>query len=278
MRLAWAVVTPLRQGSLTRCSWAKPRTSATPRLTRKRLTAAACRSPTLPDFPIRGYEYYDLRHDVVNTTFRNYEDNATRKTGALSYLMFTSFAVTTNNTVERVKFVNAKPVYFPPMAGNAKWASDNGSSVAWKTAVIRDKDGSLGGGPNSYVLINDGVIDSIAVDAQACEIKPAWNAAMCKGDVGRLSVGGPGGGGRGGAPGGGAAGARPVADLARLVAPGAGGRSLADLAHQRAAAGPGCWLQVVAVLVHLVVGPAVAAVELLLSRQSSSAAMARTTT
>jgi cell migration-inducing and hyaluronan-binding protein len=158
--------------------------------------------PTLPDFPIRGYEYYDLRHDVVNTTFRNYEDNATRKTGALSYLMFTSFAVTTNNSVERVKFVNAKPVYFPPMGGNAKWASDNGSSVAWKTAVNRDKDGSLGGGPNSYVVIDDGVIDSISVDTQDCERKPAWNASICKSDVGRLSVGGPGGGGRGG-PGGG---------------------------------------------------------------------------
>src|SRR5688500_8367009 len=119
--------------------------------------------------------------------------------------MFTSFAVTANNTVERVKFVNAKPVYFPPMANNAKWASDNGSSVAWKTAVIRDKDGSLGGGANSYVLINDGVIDSIAADAQACEHKPTWNAVICKGDVGRLTVGGPGGGGRvGGARGGGA--------------------------------------------------------------------------
>jgi cell migration-inducing and hyaluronan-binding protein len=181
--------------------------------------------PELPDFPIRGYEYYDLRHDVVNTTFRNYEDNATRKTGALSYLMFTSFAVTSNNTVERVKFINAKPVYFPPMANNAKWASDNGSSVAWKTAVIRDKDGSLGGGPNSYVLINDGVIDSIAIDAQACENKPAWNAVMCKGDVGRLSVGGPGGGGRlGGARGGGA-------PRAGGAGPGAAGRG--------AAAGPG---------------------------------------
>src|SRR5512134_1955992 len=150
--------------------------------------------PMLPDFPIRGYEYYDLRHDVVNTTFRNYEDNATRKTGALSYLLYTSFGVSSNNAVERVKFVNAKPVYFPPMANNAKWASDNGSSVAWKTAVIRDKDGSLGGGANSYVLINDGVIDSIAIDAQACENKPAWNAVICKGDVGRLSIGGPGGG------------------------------------------------------------------------------------
>jgi cell migration-inducing and hyaluronan-binding protein len=46
--------------------------------------------PTMPDFPIRGYEYYDYRHDVENVTFRNYEDNATRKTGALSYLMYTS--------------------------------------------------------------------------------------------------------------------------------------------------------------------------------------------
>src|SRR6188768_740261 len=50
----------------------------------------------LPDFPIRGYEYYDYRHDVVNTTFRNYEDNATRKTGAISNLMFSSFGVSTN--------------------------------------------------------------------------------------------------------------------------------------------------------------------------------------
>ena len=187
--------------------------------------------PELPDFPIRGYEYYDLRHDVVNTTFRNYEDNPTRKTGALSYLMFTSFAVTTNNTVERVKFVNANPVWFPPMANNAKWASDNGSSVAWKTAVIRDKDGSLGGGPNSYVVINDGVIDSIAVDAQACERKPAWNAVLCKGDVGRLSIGGPGGGGRfGGARGGGA-------PRAGGAGPGAAGRGA--VGAPGAAAGPG---------------------------------------
>jgi hypothetical protein len=77
-----------------------------------------------------------------------------------------------------------------------KWGSDNGGSTAYKTAVIRDKDGSFGGGPDSYVLINDGVNDSIAADAGACEIKPTWNAAVCKGDVGRLNVGG-GGGGRG---------------------------------------------------------------------------------
>src|ERR1700692_2492607 len=86
-----------------------------------------------------------------------------------------------------------------------KWGNDNGGSTAYKTAVIRDKDGSFGGGPNSYVLINDGVNGSIAADADACEIKPTWNAAVCKGDVGRLNVGAPGGGGRG-FGGGGAAG------------------------------------------------------------------------
>ncbi len=146
--------------------------------------------PEMPDYPIRGYEYYDYRHDVVNDTFVNFEDNATRKTGAISYLMYTSFGVSSNNSVEHVKFVNAKPVYFPPM--ERKWGSDNFGSTAYKTAVIRDKDGSFGGGPDSYVLINDGVNDSIAADAGACEIKPTWNAAVCKGDVGRLNVGGPG--------------------------------------------------------------------------------------
>src|SRR5687767_1019792 len=193
--------------------------------------------PEMPDFPIRGYEYYDARHDVVNTTFRNFEDNATRKTGALSYLMFTSFAVSSNNAVEKVKFENAKPVYFPAMENNRKWASDNGSSVAWKTAVIRDKDGSLGGGPNSYVLIHDGVNDSIATDTQACEIKPTWNAAICKGDVGRLNVAGPGGGGRGG--GGRAAGPGAGAGRGAPGAPGAAPAGAVAGLAQGAPAGPG---------------------------------------
>jgi len=110
--------------------------------------------PEMPGLPrSAAYEYYDYRHDVENVTFRNYEDNATRKTGAISNLMFSSFGVSTNNAFERLKFVNAKPVYFPPM--ERKWASDNGGSTSYRTAAFRDRDGSLGGGPNSYVLIND---------------------------------------------------------------------------------------------------------------------------
>jgi cell migration-inducing and hyaluronan-binding protein len=161
--------------------------------------------PSMPDFPIRGYEYYDYRHDVENTTFVNYEDNATRKTGALSYLMYTSAGVSTENAIEGAKFVNAKPVYFPQMV--YEWGNDHLGSVAWKTAVFHDKDGSVGGVPDSYILINDGENDSIAADEQACQIRPAWNAAVCTGDVGRLNIGSAGGagGGRGGFGGGAAA-------------------------------------------------------------------------
>jgi len=51
----------------------------------------------------------------VNTTFVNFQDNAQRKSGAISVLFYASFGVSSNNAVDHVKFVNAKPVYFPPM-------------------------------------------------------------------------------------------------------------------------------------------------------------------
>src|SRR5690606_38997890 len=215
-----------------------------PRTPEEKAYGRSLPKPELPDFPIRGYEFYDLRHDVVNTKFVNYQDNAQRKTGAISYLLFTSFAVTSNNSVERVSFENAKPVYFPPMAGNARWANDNGSSVAYKTAVIRDKDGSLGGGANSYVVINvDGVSDTIASDTRACEAKHDWNAVICKDDIGRFSVGGGGfggfGGPRGGAPGGAPRGGAPGAGPGMGAVPGPGAGPGAAPRGAPGAAGPG---------------------------------------
>jgi cell migration-inducing and hyaluronan-binding protein len=200
--------------------------------------------PMMPDFPIRGYEYYDYRQDVVNVTFRNYQDNATRKTGAISYLMYTSAGVSTENAIEGAKFVNAKPVYFPPM--ERKWANDNLNGVAWKAAAIHDKDGSVSGIRDSYILLNDGPNDSIATDTTACVIKPAWNAAVCKGDIGRLSFNPPGGFGaaRGAGPGGaggagpGGAGPGAAAGLYGTAAP-AGGAGPGAAGGPGAAAGPG---------------------------------------
>ncbi len=148
--------------------------------------------PEVADFPIRGYEFYDYRHELDNDTFVNFQDNATRKTGAISYLLYTSFGMSSNNTVQRAKFINAKPVYFPPM--EHKWSNDYYGNGSYKTAVFHDVDGSVSGVPDSYILIND-ENDGIAIDG-SCEIRPTWNAAVCKGDVGRLGVGDPDGGAR----------------------------------------------------------------------------------
>src|SRR5580692_6084074 len=137
----------------------------------------------IPDFPIRGYEYYDYRVDVANTTFVNFKDNKQRGSGALSWLLFTSSGVTTENTVKNAKYINAKPVYFPKI--NPRFDNDNRGGSAYRTLAIHDLDGSTTGIPNSYVLLNDGENDSVATD-KTCVIHPTWNAAVCKGDIGRL--------------------------------------------------------------------------------------------
>jgi cell migration-inducing and hyaluronan-binding protein len=138
----------------------------------------------IADFPIRGYEYYDLRHDVVNTTFVNFQPNAARDAEAISYLMYTSFGMSTENAIEGAKFVNSKRVGFPPVV--RRWSSDFGRQNAWRGATIHDKDGSVGGVPDSYIVIDNGIAD----DDQACQIKPDWGAAVCKGDFGHFAVGG----------------------------------------------------------------------------------------
>ncbi|MFC3100439.1 G8 domain-containing protein [Altererythrobacter lauratis] len=136
------------------------------------------------DFPIRGYEYYDMRHDVENTTFINFQPNAQRDAGAVSYLMYTSFGMSTENAIEGATFVNSKRVSFPPVV--RRWASDFGRQNAWRGAAFLDRDGSVGGVPGAYIVIDNG----IASDEEACDIRPDWGAAVCRGDFGRFGVGG----------------------------------------------------------------------------------------
>ncbi len=140
--------------------------------------------PQVADYPIRGYEYYDQTHSLQNNTFVNFTDNDTRKTGAISYLLFTSFGMSVDNSVESLEFINAKPVFFPER--RQEWASDFGTSAAFLTAAIHDIDGTTSGVPDSYIVYDNG----IANDDEACELKPDWGAAVCTGDYGRLSLGG----------------------------------------------------------------------------------------
>jgi hypothetical protein len=144
--------------------------------------------PKVPDFPIRAYEFYDYHHQLDNNTFVNYEDNATRKTGALSQLLFSSFAMSTDNSVARSKFVNAKPVYFPPMEGNNRWSNDDYGNISYGNSVFHDKDGTITGVPDSFIMNTKSGIDLI----EGCEVRPTWNAAVCTGDIGRMNLGGGG--------------------------------------------------------------------------------------
>ncbi|HET9193162.1 MAG TPA: G8 domain-containing protein [Vicinamibacterales bacterium] len=139
----------------------------------------------IPDFPIRGYEYYDYRDDVVNTTFVNFQDNDRRKTGALSWLLFASSGVSTGSTISGAKFVNAKPVYFPKI--DSRFDNDNRGGVGYRTLSIHDLDGSVTGVPDSHIMLHDGENDSVVTD-DSCVIHPTWNASVCTGDVGRLNL------------------------------------------------------------------------------------------
>jgi cell migration-inducing and hyaluronan-binding protein len=178
---------------------------------------------TLPradaDYPIHGYEYYDFLHHVVNTKFVNYQDNATRKSGALSYLLYTSFPISTNNDVEKLTFENAKPVYFPPEERRWSFSGEFGRFTGWNGAVFHDIDGSVGGVRDSYIVIDNGIAD----DDKACELKPSWNAAVCRGDYGRVNFGAAGGAGGGRGARGGAAGPGAAAGRGGPGAPGGAG-------------------------------------------------------
>jgi cell migration-inducing and hyaluronan-binding protein len=199
-----------------------------PRTPEEKAAGRSLPFPQVADFPIRGYEFYDFHHELDNNTFVNYQDNATRKTGAISYLLFTSFGMSSNNTVQRSKFINAKPVYFPPI--DNRWSNDDYGNTVYKTSVFNDKDGTITGVANSYIVN----ITGIDVD-EACEVKPTWNAVVCTGDVGRMNVGGGGGAvGFGGFGGGGRGAGGPGAGPARGGAPGPGGG-----APRAGGAGPG---------------------------------------
>src|ERR1700680_4981836 len=131
-----------------------------------------------------------------------------------------------------------------------KWSNDDYGSGSYRSWVFHDKDGSVGGVPNSFIVINGGIASD-----EACEMKPTWNAYVCKGDVGRMNIGAGGGAGRGrgGAPGlapgggrrgapGGAAGGRggPGGPGAQAAAPGAAaGRGGAGAAPGGAGGGGG---------------------------------------
>jgi cell migration-inducing and hyaluronan-binding protein len=136
------------------------------------------------DFPIRGYEYYDYRHDVVNTTFVNYQPNATRDAGAISYLLFTSFGMSTENAVEGLKFVNAKPVDFPQSRPAGRPTSAAGQPIGARRSMTSTARSAEFPAPTSSSTT------ASPPTRTTCEVRASWGAAVCRGDMGRFNIAG----------------------------------------------------------------------------------------
>jgi cell migration-inducing and hyaluronan-binding protein len=151
------------------------------------------------DYPVRGYEYYDFIHSIVNTKFVNYQDNATRKSGAISYLLYTSFGISSNNSIEKVTFENAKPVYFPPIGAQMVLSPVN--SEVLQAGMARCSRMSTDRSALAPMPMLSSTLGSRPRSTDKdCKIEPTWGAALCKGDLGRVTINaGAAGGGRGGA-------------------------------------------------------------------------------
>jgi hypothetical protein len=128
-----------------------------------------------PDTPIVGFEYYDGRVGVRNTTFVNFQPNSVRASGALSYLAPDAFSIHPRNFAEGVTFQNSNDVYLatpqPRMDGDA-------------SKVFVDKDGSVTGTAGATV-----VADNPFLLQPDCVFRSEWNAHMCNADYVTLLVG-----------------------------------------------------------------------------------------
>ena len=137
--------------------------------------------PGSPTFPVRGFEFYDGLVGVVGTTFRNFVPNGTRGASALSGVRFSPFFVNPYNYVERLRFENARPVFFdsPPLFGTGVRSADG-----YRSLCFRDLDGSVAESPNATVSIAN---PFLAVPG-GTRVRPEWNAYVTSARYARIFV------------------------------------------------------------------------------------------
>jgi cell surface hyaluronidase len=129
-------------------------------------------------FPIRGFEFYDGTVHVKRTAFYNFQPSALRQASALSYLRFTAFDLSSQNTAEAVTFTNALPTYLEnapePDATNASNDKDDNAD-GYRSSVFLDGDGSLAGIPGRSVVVNNPFL----IDEAVCKRMNGWNSSVC---------------------------------------------------------------------------------------------------
>ena len=118
--------------------------------------------------PIHGFEFYDGRVGVMNTTFYDFKSDSMREAGALGYLEPDAFSIDPENFADNVSFERATPVHFSDPD------DDHDGDLS---KVFLDKDGSVTGKPGHSV-----VVDNPFLLDDSCRFQAAWNAHVCNND------------------------------------------------------------------------------------------------
>jgi len=127
--------------------------------------------PFEPDFPIRGFEFYDGRVGVERTHFSGFRSNALRAAGALGTLQYSPFFTDPTNYASELTFTDADRVYFGRHAG----ATDRLGADGYRGTGFRDVDGSVSGVADAAVVLDT----PLFADAD-CRRETTWNARVCR--------------------------------------------------------------------------------------------------
>lgn len=135
--------------------------------------------PWDPTFPVRGFQFYDGRVGVENTTFANFQpytgpDGSIREQSALGYVLDNDFPIHPRNFARAIRFEHAKPVYLEsPEVGHDGDVS----------SVFLDADGSVTGSAGRSVMASNPFLLGAG-----CQARTEWNAQVCIGDYATLIV------------------------------------------------------------------------------------------
>ena len=143
--------------------------------------------PWEADFPIRGFEFYDGKVSANASHFARFVPNDQREASALSYLRFTAFSVNPHNDASSLSFEDdgTKRVYLELDELSLKNPKDVSRETedGYRSAVFLDKDGSVTGTPNRYV-----VVDNPFIVTDNCTRRENWIAWICNERYAALSV------------------------------------------------------------------------------------------
>ncbi len=122
--------------------------------------------PWQPDFPIRGYEFYDGVVGAHDVAFAGFLPNLTRPASGLGFLLDDEFTLDPRNGVSGAVWLDdSNRVYIE----NAYPLADGS-----KTSVFRDLDGSVSGSAGNYIVARASFLMT-----EDCEVVSTWNSAVC---------------------------------------------------------------------------------------------------